>query len=100
MSEANGRMVSMTEIKEMCSQMAGYFLWVFEGYWEPTDFEHNPDDINFALFTNNLSFQIAFAIEYGLIEEDSLTERGLESLVDTYREMASSGAWDRFLESR
>ncbi len=97
MSEGSDRMPTMSELKEMCEQMAGYLLWVFEEYWEPTGYELNPDDVNFALFTNNLSFQLAFAIEYELVEIDGLTERGIESLTDTYREMAKSGAWDRFL---
>lgn len=100
MSEANGRMPTMDELKEMCSQMAGYLLWVFEGYWEATDYDPEEDDINFALFTNNLGFQLAFAIEYNLVEVSGLTETGIQSLVDTYREMANSGAWDRFLASR
>ncbi len=100
MSEGNDKMATMSELKEMCEQMAGYFLWVFENYWEPTDVELNPDDVNFALFTNNLSFQLAFAIEYDLVELDGLTELGTENLIETYREMANSGAWNRFLESR
>lgn len=99
MSVPNAIIPTMTELKQMCEQMADYFLWVFEGYWTETNDDPHPDDVNLALYAENLTFQIAFAINYGMIKPDSLTETGLRDLVGCYQEMASSGAWDRFLAS-
>ena len=91
MSDPNATIQSMNEIKQKCQQLADFFLPVFEGYWEAEGSENYPSDdvIQFAMFQNNLSFQIAFAVAYDLVDVSGLSEIAIEDINTTHEIMVA-----------
>ncbi len=75
------------ELSEKCKHMADFFLQVFEGYWQGSEGDENyptEEAIQFALYQNNLAFQLAFAVTHGLVEISGLSEDAIEDIHLTY----------------
>ena len=91
MSDPNATIQSMNEIKQKCQELADFFLPVFEEYWGAEDSKNYPSDevIKFALFQNNLSFQIAFAVAYDLVDVSGLSEIAIEDINTTHEIMVA-----------
>lgn len=84
MSEGNAT-ISTMELIDKCKELADFFLPVFENYWEGSEDNYpNDEAIKFALFQNNLSFQIAFAVAYDLVDVSGLSEIAIEDINNTH----------------
>lgn len=79
--------VNAMEIKQKCKDLAEFYLPVFEDHWIDGGKRFSGDVVEFCLFTNNLAFQLAFAIEYGLVSVDGLTAEGVKDIEDTHELM-------------
>lgn len=86
MSEATDTINTM-ELKEKCTEMAEFFLPVFEDYWMEGGKRFDGDVVEFCMYTDNISFQIAFAVEFGLMDLSAITPRGREYIEETYDTM-------------
>jgi hypothetical protein len=85
MSEGNVTMDTMTT-KEKCKHLSDFFLPVFEDYWGKGG-DYDGDVVEFCLFTNNLAFQIAFAVEHGMVSEEGLSKTAISDIDNTYQIM-------------
>ena len=75
----------MMELKEKCKDMADFFLEVFEKYWEKSDEDYPTDEaIQFALYSHNLAFQLAFAIAHDMVDISGLSESAIQDINETY----------------
>ena len=93
MSEGNGKIATMdkVKVKAQAKVLSEYFLPIFEQFWVD-DTELDKKDVVFALYQNNLSFQIAFAVEYGLVDVSGLSEIAVQDIQDTY-DILTSGSY-------
>jgi len=93
MSEGNGKIATMDKVKvrAQAKVLAEYFLPIFEQFWID-DTELDKKDVVFALYQNNLSFQIAFAVEYNLIDITGLSDISKQDIQDTY-DILTSGSY-------
>lgn len=71
--------IDMTELREKCFIMSEYFLPVFEDFWTEEG-KIVTEDVRFALYMSGLTFQIAFAVEYGLVSIDGLSEEAINDI--------------------
>ena len=79
--------VNTMEIRQKCKDLAEFYLPVFEDHWADGGQKYSGDVVEFCLYTNNLAFQLAFAVEYGLTSVDGLTALGRKDIEDTYELM-------------
>jgi hypothetical protein len=80
--------IDMTELREKCFIMSEYFLPVFEGFWTEEG-KVVTEDVRFALFTNGLTFQIAFAVEYDLISVEGLSQEAIDDINEAHAHLVS-----------
>jgi hypothetical protein len=80
--------IDMTELREKCSIMSEYFLPVFEDFWTEEG-KVVTEDVRFALFTNGLTFQIAFAVEYDLISVEGLSQEAIDDINEAHAHLVS-----------
>lgn len=73
------------DLQGKCQVLADFFLPVFEDYWEKGGSKHQRDLVELCLWNNNLAFQLAFAVEYGLVSLDGLSQTAIEDIENTYR---------------
>jgi Mg2+ and Co2+ transporter CorA len=80
--------IDMTELREKCFIMSEYFLPVFEDFWIEED-KTVTEDVRFALFTNGLTFQIAFAVEHDLISVEGLSQEAIDDINEAHAHLVS-----------
>jgi hypothetical protein len=77
-----------TELREKCFILSEYFLPVFEDFWTEEG-KVVTEDVRFALFTNGLTFQIAFAVEYDLISVEGLSQEAIDDINEAHAHLVS-----------
>jgi hypothetical protein len=80
--------IDMTELREKCFIMSEYFLPIFEDFWTEEG-KVVTEDVRFALFTNGLTFQIAFAVEYDLISVEGLSQEAIDDINEAHAHLVS-----------
>jgi hypothetical protein len=80
--------IDTTELREKCFIMSEYFLPIFEDFWSGED-KVVTEDVRFALFTNGLTFQIAFAVEYDLISVEGLSQEAIDDINEAHAHLVS-----------
>jgi len=81
--------VNTMELREKCKDLAEFFLPVFEDYWDEGASRFDGDVVEFCMYSDNISFQIAFAVEFGLMDISGITPRGAEYINETYDTMVA-----------
>lgn len=75
------------DLREKCKEMSDFFLPVFEDYWINGGGKFEGDVVDFCMHSDNLSFQMAFAVANGLVDLSGLTPRGRQYIEDSYDAM-------------